>query len=211
MQWIKKHQSYLYIAAAVLIVIFYCFWSSWNSGSQAWLEEDTKDAVNNISQNEDVNNDEKEAADQEEGAVSTIIVDIKGAVIKPGVYETKHGTRVIEVIKMAGGMLETADEKRVNFAKKVEDEEVIYIPEIGEEITDPAAAISPGKEDTAVNINKADEQELQTLTGIGPSKAAAIIEYRETNGPFKTVEALQEVSGIGGKTFEKIKEEITVH
>lgn len=91
------------------------------------------------------------------------------------------------------------------------DEMVLYIPEVGEiETPDGAMATSTTPKDGLVNLNKADQSELETLPGIGPSKSAAIIEYRETNGPFKAIKDIQSVSGFGEKTFEKLKEKITV-
>jgi competence protein ComEA len=146
-----------------------------------------------------------------------IIVDVKGQVKKPGVYSSSQGERVIDVINRAGGITENADESQVNFAEHVQDAMVIYIPAKGEEgleiagtsIT-PSGSGSSGKPGM-INLNKADVNELQTLPGIGPAKAASIIEYRETNGPFKAVEDLKNISGIGEKTFEKLKELISVH
>ena len=95
---------------------------------------------------------------------------------------------------------------------------VLYLPVIGEEEKHNNGGTTPGfgsfaatsSDNGKVNLNTASESELQTLTGIGPSKAAAIIEYRDTNGPFKEIEQLKEISGIGDKTFEKLKEEISV-
>lgn len=140
------------------------------------------------------------------------MADIKGAVIHPGVYTVAEGSRVIDLIQQAGGLAEDADPATVNFAQHVTDEMVIYIPKKGEEIS-AAAASQPNAMTAAkktINLNAAGEPELLTLTGIGPAKAAAIIEYREVNGPFKSIEDIKAISGIGDKTFEKLKEEISV-
>ncbi|KQL20587.1 helix-hairpin-helix domain-containing protein [Cytobacillus solani] len=143
-----------------------------------------------------------------------VIVDVKGAVNNPGVYEAENEDRVIDMINMAGGLKESADEAKINFATRVEDEMVIYVPEIGEEMEQEGGMMTvmggTDQKDGKVNINTADDTELQTLTGIGPAKAAAIIDYREKNGPFKVIEDLKLISGIGEKSFEKLKEQIKV-
>lgn len=143
-----------------------------------------------------------------------VIVDVKGAVNNPGVYEAESEDRVIDMINMAGGLKESADKAKINFATRVEDEMVIYVPEIGEEMEQEGGMMTvmggTDQKDGKVNINTADDTELQTLTGIGPAKAAAIIDYREKNGPFKVIEDLKLISGIGEKSFEKLKEQIKV-
>ena len=102
----------------------------------------------------------------------------------------------------------------MNLSQKIVDEMVIYIPVFGEEMDMLPPTIvssqSVSKEEGKVNINTADSNELQTLSGVGPSKADAIIEYREQNGPFQKIEDLMNISGIGEKTFEKLKDGITV-
>lgn len=145
----------------------------------------------------------------EEKKPSIFKVDIKGAVSRPGVYEVMEGERVIDVIERAGGFLENADSLQVNLSQRVHDEMVIYVPAQGETI--PVATFQPASSGTnngKININTASATELQSLPGIGPQKAEAIIHYREENGPFQKVEDLMKVSGIGEKTFEKLKEHI---
>ena len=148
-----------------------------------------------------------------------MIVDIKGAVNQPGVYIAKTGERIIDIVERAGGFTKEADKRLVNLSQKVVDEMMIYIPKMGEEEV-PSPPLSPSvypgpagnyaAGDGKVNINTADAAALETLPGIGPSKAEAILEYRNTNGPFQTVEDLMNVSGIGEKTFEKLKDKIMV-
>ncbi|MFO1443390.1 helix-hairpin-helix domain-containing protein [Bacillus sp. Bva_UNVM-123] len=159
-----------------------------------------------------LSNEEADSIEMEE---EIIIVDVKGAVLNPGVYEAAANDRVIDMITKAGGLNEHADESRINFAIRVEDEMVIYVPIIGEEGADGSDFVfegtaSKGKNDGKVNLNTANETELQTLPGIGPAKAAMIIEYREKNGPFKAIEDLKLISGIGDKTFEKLQSSIKV-
>jgi competence protein ComEA len=123
------------------------------------------------------------------------------------------------VIGKAGGLLERADYKRINQAQLLKDEMVIYVPKKGEKVKDlpgtAGAATTAGTTSTGsgvekIAINSADESELQKLPGIGPAKAKAIISYREEHGPFQKVEDLLEVSGIGEKSLEKIKEQVSL-
>ena len=145
----------------------------------------------------------------------TNLVDVKGAVENPGVYEVMLDERVIDVIEKAGGLKEGADETKINFAGRLTDEMVLYIPLIGEEgenmiVSAGSSSTSTSQGDDKININKATSDELQNLPGIGPSKAEAIIAYREDSGLFQTIDDLKLVTGIGDKTFEKLQDLITV-
>ena len=168
-----------------------------------------------------VESDQTPVQPQESGpAQEIIIVDIKGAVKNPGVYQAEADMRVIDIIDLAGGLSETADADTVNLSQRVADQMVIYIPAIGEEADRPiTVAENPLAEQESgngvtgtekVDINTADAVLLQTLNGIGEKKAALIIAYREENGSFQTIEDIMEVSGIGEKTFEGLKNLITV-
>lgn len=143
-----------------------------------------------------------------------IVVDVKGAVRHPGVYSMQEGDRLIDAINAAGGYLPTADSRMLNHAMKLADEFVIYVPVEGEEpieiASNPLTGITAQQDDGRVNINTADEKELMSIPGIGPSKAAAIIQYRTDKGLFKAPESLMDVSGIGQKTFEKLEQQIKV-
>ena len=149
-------------------------------------------------------------------ASEPIVVDVKGAVRNPGVYSMSEGDRLIDAINAAGGYLPDADSRMLNHAMKLADEFVIYVPIEGEESSDIVTAPTsmPGtsaqQNDGKININLADEAELMTIPGIGPSKATAIVQYRTDQGLFKTPESLMEVSGIGQKTFEKLETHISV-
>lgn len=163
----------------------------------------------------------------EEDAVKepvVIKVDVKGAVRTPGVYMAEPGDRVIDVIAAAGDFTKEANLDKVNLAQVVEDQMVIYVPIMGEEdgaeevlsalATSTSESQTVGKAGSSgkalVNLNIATQAELETLTGIGPSKAIAIIEYRETTGKYQQIEDLKNIPGIGDKTFEKLKDSITV-
>lgn len=154
----------------------------------------------------------KETEPEELKMVEKVFVDIKGEVVKPGLYEVRQGDRLKFVIDRAGGFTAEADKKVINLAVKVSDEMMIYVPKIGE--TEPPLLTSPmpghdsGKD--RININTATQQEFETLPGIGPAKASTFIQYREEHGSFETIEEIQNISGVGEKTFEKLKEYIYV-
>ena len=145
-----------------------------------------------------------------------IIVDVEGSVNNPGVYEFYEGDRVEDAIKRAGGLKENACTKSINRARKMLDGEKIYIYADGEEISgvenndDSIYNSMVGSESIKkVNINTASREILMTLKGIGEVYADRIIEYRKKN-KFESIEDIKEVEGIGDKTFEKIKDYITV-
>ena len=153
------------------------------------------------------------SGESEESSVQpqVIFVDIGGAVEEPGVYEVAKDTRLFEVIEMAGGLSEDADPDHVNRASFVEDGQKIIIPVKGSEYTHDgtAAAFSPEADSGLININTASADELKTLSGIGDVTAEKIIEYRSSTA-FKSKEDIMSVDGIGSKTYEKIKDDITV-
>lgn len=160
-------------------------------------------------------------------------VDIKGEILTPGIYTLKSNSRVIDVIEMSGGLTENADTSVINLSKKITDEMVIIIYSKSEvkdfektketekivqekcikkdenALKNDACITASAKTSGKVSINTATKEELMTLTGIGDSKAEDIIKYREENGPFKTIEDIKNVSGIGDSLFAKIKENIT--
>lgn len=149
-----------------------------------------------------------------------IFIDIKGAVVYPNIYEMTSGQRLYDVVEKAGGFTEHADQNQVNLAQRLQDEMVIYIPMKGEDVPEHLA-LSPvtpagkgdetgGEETQKININTADAAGLTTLNGIGEKKARMIIDYREEQGPFIAVEDIKNVSGIGEKSFENLKDSITV-
>lgn len=138
-----------------------------------------------------------------------VFVEVKGAVMKPGVYELLEGDRVLNAIEMAGGYLESSNSKHINHAERVKDEMVIYVPEEGEEVEEVLLPTS-SSQSSLVNINNADSTVLSTLPGIGAAKAEAIISHREQSGAFKEKQDLMKVTGIGQKTYEKLEPLISV-
>lgn len=147
----------------------------------------------------------KENENNKDG-ISYIYVDIDGAVINPGVYELTEGSRVNDAINAAGGLKEKAVTKNLNKARKLVDGEKIYIYEEGEIKEEE----SDSYQNELIDINTASLNILMTLPGIGEVYGKRIIEYRN-NKRFNTIEEIKNIQGIGDKTFEKLKELITVN
>ncbi|HEM5244304.1 TPA: helix-hairpin-helix domain-containing protein [Streptococcus suis] len=146
---------------------------------------------------------------------SLLVVDVKGAVVKPGLYTLEADARVNDAVKAAGGLTSQADPKSINLAQKLSDEAVVYVASKDENIsvvasTTASSAMSPEGNEGKVNLNTATEADLQTISGIGAKRATDIIAYREANGGFKSVDDLNNVSGIGDKTIESIRPYVTV-
>ena len=147
-------------------------------------------------------------------------VDIKGEVLRPGVYEFSCESRIQEVIKKAGGFTEEADETKINLAQKITDQMQMIVPNLhskqeggvtegnSEKGNTSNTTPSNSKQGT-VNINTATLEELQTIKGIGKKKAEAILQYRKEHGAFRTKEELLQVKGIGKKALEAIESQVT--
>lgn len=133
-----------------------------------------------------------------------IFVYVCGAVEREGVYKLPAGSRIYEAVEMAGGFREDAATAEVNQAEVLQDEARVYVPTIAETIS--AEADDDGK----VNLNKATKEELMSLPGVGTSRAESIIQYRNENGGFKSIEEIMQISGIKEGLFEKIKDLIKI-
>ena len=150
--------------------------------------------------------------------VASVFVHIDGAVVAPGVYElTGAHPRVNDAVMAAGGLAGDADTTALNLAAALSDGEKVHVPRQGEAVASgqtssgPASGSDGGASSSGViNINTATAEELDSLPGIGPSTAAAIVEDRERNGPFASPEDLMRVSGIGEGKFSKLKDQIRV-
>lgn len=214
----KKTQSFILIAIITLAVlgcaIFY-FRSTENK-----IEVETADESNSPS-NVDTEKDSATVStnkEQVESEAVTVYVHVAGQVKNPGVYELKNGLRVIDAVNMAGGPLQEADLDSLNLAEKLHDEEKIYVPKKGEippatvntYNTQSATTQSQTQNNGKVNINTAGLEELKTLPGIGDVLAGNIIDYRNANGPFKSIDEIVNVPKIGPKTFENLKDKITI-
>ena len=176
-------------------------------GESSYLEKNTTESVRS------------DAAEEEHKAETTsdeIYVQIEGAVEKPGVYRLPADSRVFSLIEKAGGLKKEAASSEINQAELLTDGQKLTVltkkqleaqKDSGSKSDNTSSeALDSGK----VDINRADSSQLTTISGIGPSKAEAIIAYRQENGPFKKTEDITKVSGIGDATYQKIKDKITV-
>ena len=174
------------------------------SGGCRQVQEDVLYFQEDLFLEETASGEEKETDGPDKEAL--FVVHNCGAGMVPGVYELEAGSRVIDAVQAAGGFTRDAAEDARNLAEPVLDGNMIRIPTIEEQQKKTASE----QEDTRININTADAGKLQTLPGIGESRAAAIIEYRETYGAFSCIEDIMKVAGIKQAAFEKLKEQITV-
>lgn len=200
--FIQKYKKKLLLPTTVIVVILFFFLQT-----QFKTSDPTADAIQPIPIHETTIEQEEITEPLED---ISLFVEVKGAVIHPGVYELTPGDRVLKAIELAGGYLPTSDSKGINHAQKVADEMVVYVPLEGEVIVEQASTLSPTESTGLVNINQADASLLMTLPGIGPAKADAIIAHRDGQGLFKDPADLKNVTGIGQKTFEKLEVLISV-
>lgn len=169
-------------------------------------------------QNESLTQESEEASEitieQNDIKERKIAIDVIGEVMKPGLVILDDGTRVIDAIEAAGGLLESADRRKINLARVLKDEEQIYVPKIGENIEiqdNNNDVVGEGVTNLGkININQATAVELEKLNGIGEALASRIIQYRLEKGEFKDIKDIMKVSGIGEKKFEGMKDQITV-
>lgn len=234
MKKIKKNLKWITIGFVMIIII-----GIFSVKVYLYNRKDDSKETSELKEVDDLILEEEEIEETQE----VVYVDIKGAVVKPGVYEVSTDKKVIDVVNLAGGLTDQADTSMVNLAKKVVEEMVVIIytkeevknatkEETVVKIIDNECVCPEVKNDAClnqnntssdknssdtndevvgkVNINTATKEELLNLSGIGESRALAIIEYREEHGGFKTVDEIMNVSGIGESLFEKIKDNITI-
>jgi comE operon protein 1 len=208
---IKKEDVVLFFRQNVksIILAFVCSLIVIIGGLFYFNQSKTEDysgvSFSNIS-NETNNKDEKAEDKHDE----KIFVDVKGAVKHPGVFETIKDKRVKDLIEEAGGLLDDADTSTLNLSQKVKDQMVIYVLKHGEKPKQISDSGSSSSNTDVININTANKEQLMKISGVGKTKAEAIISYREKNGDFKKKEDITKVHGIGKATFEKIKDKIEV-
>lgn len=201
----KQQLAFLFLAIIILV----------ETGFIVRNQFYTKSASTEIVLQKKIDKEVPVDATNDQSEIKKVIeVYIIGKIQKPGVVEVPKESRLKDVIIAAGGLLPEADSLAINLARKINDGERIYIPAKGENVSEiPAIAgnANEGVEKMKVNINTADAVTMdQNLSGIGPSRAAKIVQYRDENGPFKTIEDLKNISGIGDKIFEDLKDDITV-
>lgn len=225
-----KNRKKVGIIAILMIVIVTCFITYSKFGFKELKKNDTEDIFieeetgrENSQEEYSINKSKTKDADSKAVVATlkdkTIVVEIKGEVKKPDVYELDENSIVKDLIDKAGGLTENADLTNINRAKKLQSHELIYIgnkndAQLNKENPNTSelgnSSVVKGSSNGIVNINTADTEELKTLNGIGDAKAKNIIDYREQNGGFKSIEDLKNVTGIGDKMFEKIREQVTV-
>ena len=210
---LTKKQKIIVIAIAGIVAIGIMYFIYNKNQVKEDINIENEILVNNVSTNENNTNDDM------------VIIHITGSVKNPGIVKLKEESRIEDAIEAAGGLTENADITKVNLAYVVEDGTKIKIPSASEEdigdedIIDSKSGdniiieentISSNNSTQTININKATEKEFETLPGIGPSLASKIIEYRNQNGKFGSIEDIKNVNGIGDSKYEKIKDLITV-
>ncbi len=224
--WVLQNKDKIKTVALPVLVIaaVLFFWFS-GKGDDVTLT-DGEPAASEVQMQEEGGAGDGTPAKEVSAAAGKIFVDIGGEVAAPGVYEVTEGTRLFEVINRAGGLTDDADIDVINRAETVYDGQKILIASYeetkngknaagagGGQTAGNGAGSAQGADNTdgeKVNINTADSAELQSIPGIGPSKADRIIEYRNTQGRFSTIDDIKNISGIGNKTFENIKKYIVV-
>lgn len=188
------------IGSIIILVIFTIFLITGYVLSRPSKDLNTKEVFNDTAVVESKDNKD-------------MTIYINGEVKKPGVYKLKTGSRVQDLVNAAGGFNETADKAKLNLAKKLKDEDYIYVDKQNDKNL-PASSGSNVNSNPAsdgkVNINTATKEQLKTVSGIGDVTAQKIIDYREKNGSFNSIEDLKKVGRIGDKTLEKIKDKIEV-
>ncbi|HFO1049703.1 MULTISPECIES: competence protein ComEA [Bacillus cereus group] len=192
-------KKWLGLVAIIGIVLFLIFWKTNEHTERSVIATDV--------QAKDIEKKSKPKISDTKQQKKIIVIDMKGAVVKEGVYEMKEGDRVKDAIEKAGGFLPEADRMKVNLAQMVQDQMILYVPNKNEQVQE-VAAVSKGE--GKVQINAASKEQLEKITGIGSRKAESILKYREEHGPFQKIEDLLEIDGIGVKSLEKIKDQIII-
>lgn len=219
---IDRNKIILVAVICIILIIggIWYFAQSNLTKEDVFFEDDFEDTNKNVS------NIDMELNEITEEKVK-IVVDISGQVVLPGVITLDEGSRLIDAINLAGGATKDANLSKVNLAYILSDAQKIYIPSVNDKedteyiseesgngvVTSESTKESSSKsksENLMININTANEEELQKLPGIGSSIASKIITYRKENGKFNTIEDIKNVSGIGESKFNNIKNNIYV-
>ena len=197
------------IVISVFLIVFYSQKEDENEVYDNFFESNNTE---NLTELEEINKETENLIN-----IEKIKVYITGEVNNPGVKEVNDGARIEDVIILAGGLTEFANISKVNLAYKLEDGQKIYIPNVNEEIEEyiteengEGIVENSNNSLVKININIADVVMLCKLPGVGESLANRIIQYREENGKFKSIDDLKNVSGIGEKKFESIREYVVV-
>lgn len=208
MEFLNKKQKTILGIIGGIMLIFIGYYVMNKTEKSDYIGLDIEENIVNIEQEENIEAEEYE-----------IVVHVTGEVENEGIIRVEKDARIADVIEEAGGTTNMADLSQVNLAYTVKDGQKIYIPNIEETVeeyitSEPGIGVLPEEKNEAtkekVNINTAKQTELETLTGIGPSTALKIINFRTENGEFKSIEDIKNVPGIGESKFEAIKEDICI-
>ncbi|WP_252246604.1 helix-hairpin-helix domain-containing protein [Clostridium sp. ZBS4] len=205
---INKANKKIGIIAILVIILVVCLFTYIKSGKDKLVKNDNA-SIFVEEENQNINEDEKIEKLKEKN----IVVEIKGEVKKPDVYQLNNESIVKDVIEIAGGLTEEADISNINRAQKLKNHELIYIhnkSEVKDNVSYAQNTVTTSNNSGKININCAQLEELKNLNGIGEAKAKRIIEYRENIGAFNSIEDIKNIDGIGEKSFEKLKDQIDV-
>jgi competence protein ComEA len=220
---IKKYNVYIKVAVLAIIIgvcgILYCIHKNSNNNNNditidiSKQNNTEKQILEKETQTQQTNTSEI-VKESELATVNQIYVHICGSVNNSGVYMCDSNSRLFEVIELAGGFTQEADETYLNLVEKISDGQRIYVPSKEEVLTGNIENISQVNNNQAqsniatslININTASKEQLMTLPGIGEAKALDIISYRSTNGNFKNTEDIKNISGIKESAYSKIKD-----
>lgn len=198
------------LALGVLVFGAFQLWTAFSVPDAAFIQEET-------AQEESQDHAEQQSSEtRSETNQSTIYVHITGEVVSPGMYQLPGGSRVSQAIDAAGGLTEAADDRSINLARELSDGEQIIVTskQMQSDLENQGSNSTTSNDQSfttqKVNINTATKEELMTLDGVGEATAEKIIVYRQEHGSFSSIEEIKEVSGIGDKKYEAIKESITV-
>lgn len=226
-----RYRKQILLSISILVVILSIVIGIYYTG-----EKKEKKSTKTMLTEKKVSVKKKEKELEKEESLQEIMVDVKGEVMNSGIYTLKKGSRVIDAINLAGGVTKLGDTSVLNLSKKLKDEMVIIVysyyevrnfektkekEEIvrkncttgSDGVTNDACIDSSYNiqdENKKVSLNQATLEELMTLSGVGEAKAKSIIEYRNKNGGFQSIEEVKKVNGIGDSLFDKIKENITL-
>ena len=211
-----KWKFYILIILIMLITFFFYLFNDNNSD----LKQNSQEGQSKLSDQQITNNkklNKKEVSIQKDNTKETkIFIDIKGAVKHPNVYEMASSNRVIDALNKAE-VLKDADLSQLNLSEKLVDQKLIYVPKKGEnsmKINSQQSTLNSSdvkiNTNQPLNLNSATEEQLKNIPGIGPSKAKDILNYREKNNGFNSINDLMKIKGFGKKTFEKLKEHFTI-
>ncbi|KPH58329.1 competence protein ComE [Staphylococcus epidermidis] len=211
-----KWKLYILIILIMLTTFFFYLLNDNNNDLiQNSQERQSKISDQQIKNSKKLN--KKEVSIQKDNTKETkIFIDIKGAVKHPNVYEMASSNRVIDALNKAE-VLKDADLSQLNLSEKLVDQKLIYVPKKGEnsmKINSQQSILNSSdvkiNTNQPLNLNSATEEQLKNIPGIGPSKAKEILNYREQNHGFNSIDDLMKIKGFGKKTFEKLKEHFTI-